>query len=122
MHITQLTLQDLRPLQRLLKKKQVLQSKIDNLNRLIERITDGRGTRVGQGFGGPGVGKISRHGELKTGVVEALQHAGKSGLHIKEIASSLQVKEPNIRVWFYSTGKKIKNIKKVGRARYAWVK
>jgi hypothetical protein len=118
MQITHLTLADIRPLQRLLKKKQALQTKMDQLDRMIERIGSSNSRGV---TGVSGEGTLSRHGALKAGITEALQKAGKQGLHIKELASNLGVKEPNIRVWFYSTGRKIKNIKKVGRARYGWV-
>lgn len=38
----------------------------------------------------------------------------------KDIAAQAGVPVPNIRVWFYSTGKKMKEIKKAGRAMFRW--
>jgi len=39
---------------------------------------------------------------------------------VKELAAKLKVKPGNIFSWFYTTGKKISGIKKVGEAKYAY--
>jgi hypothetical protein len=38
---------------------------------------------------------------------------------VKELAAKLKVKPNNVFSWFYTTGKKVSGIKKVGEARYA---
>jgi len=38
---------------------------------------------------------------------------------VKDLAAKLNVKPGNIFSWFYTTGRKIKGITKVGAARYA---
>jgi hypothetical protein len=58
--------------------------------------------------------------KLKGRLLKALEAAGKKGLSVKELALNLKSKPANVSVWFYTTGKKIKGIKKVGPARYAY--
>jgi len=53
-------------------------------------------------------------------LIKTLQAAGKKGLSVKELAVKLKAKSTSISVWFYTTGKKIKAIKKIGRARFAY--
>jgi hypothetical protein len=59
-------------------------------------------------------------GQLKPGIPELLQQAGKGGMKIQEIARRRGSSPGSVRVWFYSH-KKIKEIKKVGPGHYAWV-
>jgi len=66
-------------------------------------------------------GKISRRGKrLKAPLLKALAAAGPSGIKVKDLAAKLKVKPGNIFSWFYTTGKKISGIKKVGEAKYAY--
>ena len=62
-----------------------------------------------------------RRRSLKEGITKALQAAGKEGLAIKDLAAKLKAKPASVSVWFYTTGKKIKAIKKVGTARFAYI-
>jgi phage antirepressor YoqD-like protein len=57
---------------------------------------------------------------LKAPLLKALKAAGSSGITVKELAAKLKVKPGNIFSWFYTTGKKIKGINKVGEAKYAY--
>ena len=65
--------------------------------------------------------KAKNHGRLKDAVIGVVQASGKAGIAVKDIAAKLGVKAPGIRVWFSTTGKKVKQIKKIGRGKYAWV-
>ena len=49
-----------------------------------------------------------------------LKSAGSSGITVKELSSKLKVKPGNIFSWFYTTGKKVSGLKKVGEAKYAY--
>jgi len=60
-------------------------------------------------------------GETKAAIIELVKRAGKPGITVKEIAGELGVKPQSIYVWFGTTGKKVKEIKKVKPATYAWV-
>jgi len=58
---------------------------------------------------------------LKDLIVGALKTAGKSGATVKDLAVKLGKSYGNISVWFHTTGKGIKEIKKVGPGKFAWV-
>ena len=58
---------------------------------------------------------------LKEGIVRALQAAGKSGVTVKDMAARLGTSYGNISVWFHTTAKGVKQIKKVAPGRFAWV-
>jgi hypothetical protein len=53
--------------------------------------------------------------------VRALKAAGKEGVTVTDLAQKLGARYNNISIWFLRAGKKLKAIKKVGPARYAWV-
>ena len=53
------------------------------------------------------------------GLISAtLAAAGKAGMQVKDLASSLGAKLPNIHAWFQSSGKRIPALKKIGRGHY----
>ena len=57
-------------------------------------------------------------GGLGKKVLKALEAAGDAGVKVAELAKTLKVKGPNIHVWFATTGKKNKSIKRVGKGHY----
>jgi len=65
--------------------------------------------------------RAKKSGATKDAVIELVKGAGKAGITVKEIAIKLGVKRQGVYVWFGSTGKKVKEIKKVKPATYAWV-
>ena len=65
--------------------------------------------------------KAKKQGALKDAVIGLVTAGGKAGVTVEEIAAKLGVKAPGIHVWFSTTGKKVKQIKKIGRGKYAWV-
>jgi len=58
-------------------------------------------------------------GEVSTRIVGALQGAGANGVTIKDLSAKLGMPYRNLQVWFATTGKKQKGIKKVAPATYA---
>jgi hypothetical protein len=56
---------------------------------------------------------------LKDRIVQALKAAGKSGATVKDLAAKLGKSYGNISVWFHTTGKGIKEIKKVAPGKFA---
>ena len=58
---------------------------------------------------------------LKDRIVGTLKAAGKPGATVKDLAAKLGKSYGNISVWFHTTGKGIKEIKKVGPGKFAWV-
>jgi len=57
---------------------------------------------------------------LKARIVGTLKAAGQSGATVKDIAKKLGKSYGNISVWFHTTGKAVKEIKKVEPGKFAW--
>ena len=64
--------------------------------------------------------KGKQFGQLKESVIQVLKAAGPKGITLKEICGKLQLSQGHLNTWLYATGKKIKEIKKIGRGVYAW--
>jgi len=116
----------------LVKEKESLQSKLDHIIAELKSLETGkavpkkRGRKPGRPAGstaktkGTKVKKSKRGKRLKQPMLKALSAAGSSGITVKELAAKLKVKPGNVFSWFYTTGKKISGIKKVGEAKYAY--
>ena len=114
----------------LVKEKELLLSKLDHVNAQLTALESGkdvpkkRGRKPGRPPGAKSkvapAGKAKRGKRLKGPLLKALSAAGSSGITVKELAAKLKVKPGNIFSWFYTTGKKISGIKKVGEAKYSY--
>jgi transposase-like protein len=69
----------------------------------------------------PGKAAAGRRAKMKDVIVDLVKASGQAGITIQAITQKLGVKAENIRVWFGTTGKKVKEIKRIGRGKYAWV-
>jgi len=69
----------------------------------------------------PKVGKRGRapRGAMKKLILNELEKAGAQGIGVQDLAAKLRARNTAIHAWFNTTGKKVKEIKKVGKARYA---
>src|SRR5579862_2323103 len=67
----------------------------------------------------PKAAKAVASGSVKDQVLAVLEGAGPEGLSVGEIADKIGWKRSSANVWFYTTGKKVREIKKVGRGRFA---
>jgi hypothetical protein len=63
---------------------------------------------------------VSPRGGLKGRIIRGLRAAGDKGVMVKDLAGKLGKSYGNISVWFHTTGKRIKEIKKVAPGKYAW--
>jgi hypothetical protein len=119
----------------LVKEKKSLETKLEHVNAALTALESGkavaskRGRKPGRPPGSKAVasklkvasgGKAKRGKRLKAPLLKVLSAAGASGITVKELATKLKVKPGNIFSWFYTTGKKISGIKKVGEAKYAY--
>lgn len=59
-------------------------------------------------------------GDLKKAILRILKRAPASGVSVKAIATALKRDPAAIHVWFYTTGRGLPQIQKVGRGVYAW--
>ena len=57
---------------------------------------------------------------MKDRIVGTLKSLGKSGATVKDLAAKLGKSYSNISVWLHTTGKGMKEIKKVEPGRFAW--
>lgn len=123
MSLSSLSSVQLHRLIELVKERETLHAKLARVERSLESLESGKKTK------GYAVAKNQqksgrrrrRRVKLKDALLKKLESAGKAGLTVKELANSLKAKPGSVSVWFYTTGKKIKGIKKVGRARFAYV-
>jgi hypothetical protein len=114
----------------LVKEKESLHAKLERIDGALRSLESGKvAGRRGRPPGfklaakpGPKPGRRTRKRgkRLKEPLLRALRSAGSSGITVKELAAKLKVKPGNVFSWFYTTGKKIKGISKVGEARYAF--
>ena len=65
-------------------------------------------------------GKKGRRGALKEAILNALKEAGPAGLGAKDLSNKLGVKNQNIHVWFSTTGKTVKGLKKTKTGTWAY--
>jgi len=57
-------------------------------------------------------------GELSSRMLSALEDAGAKGTTVSELSDKLGVPYKNVSIWFATTGKKNRKIKKIGKAQY----
>ena len=113
----------------LVKKREVLQARLDKVDAALNALENGgsvskkRGRKPGRptsfksALKGRKVRKRSKR--LKDSILKLLKAAGASGITVKELSAKLKVKPGNIFSWFYTTGKKVGGLKKIGEAKYA---
>ena len=121
MSLSSLTSAQLHRLIELVKEKEALQNKLAQVERSLADLESGEVTKDDAPAKRRGPRRGRRRAALKDGLLNALQAAGKDGLSVKELAASLKAKPASVSVWFYTTGKKIQGIKKVGKARFAYI-
>jgi len=47
-------------------------------------------------------------------ILARLQSVGPEGIKVKDLAADLGINRKNVEIWFYTTGKKVSSIKKLG--------
>lgn len=117
MSLSSLTSAQLHRLIELVKEKETIQAKLAQVERSLDALQSGTTTKE-KPLAAKKRGR--RRAKLKDALLKKLLAAGKAGLTVKELAVSLNAKPTSVSVWFYTTGKKIKGIKKVGTARFAY--
>ena len=148
MDITSLTSSDLERIGNMLKEKEKLQAQLENINAALRSLGGGkpaaqptepvsvvrkprqprrRVARVAPRAASSKAASSSSsspsssgRGALLDRIVNELQGEAGRGVHIKDLSERLGVKVANLRVWFLTTGKKIKAIRKVEKATFAW--
>ena len=130
MSLANLTSSQLGQLVELIQQKERLQKELANVDTALQSLESGvpvpkkRGRKPGRPSGtasGEILPKTRKRGKrLKDNLLKILEAAGAEGATVKELAAQLKVKPGNVFSWFYTTGKKVKGIKKVGEAKYSY--
>ena len=117
MSLSSLSSAHIRRLVKLVKEREKIQAKLAQVERSLDAL---EGRKVPKVKTAP---KKRRHRRklLKDALLKKLKAAGKKGLTVKELAASIKANPASVSVWIYTTGKKIKGIKKVGPGRFAFV-
>jgi hypothetical protein len=130
MSLANLTSDQLSRLIELIKRKEQLQAELTRIDAQLQSLESGsplpkkRGRKPGRPSGfsvATKPAKTRKRGKrLKVSLLKELEAAGSAGITVKELSAKLNVKPGNVFSWFYTTGKKIKGIKKVGEAKYSY--
>ena len=124
MQLENLTSADLKDLVKLVEQKEALMAQIARINAQLDAIGGAKRTAVKAmaPVSAPrNPTKRQPRGQLKASIVTLLKGTGSKGLTVNEVAAKVGLGSKAIFAWFYRTGKSIKQIKKVGEARYAWI-
>jgi hypothetical protein len=124
-----------------LKQAVAIREKVEGLEQELERIIGGEPVGKGSARRRKGLrrtasrGRLSKavkgrsvvqrrmaspRGGLKGRIIRALRAAGDKGVTVKDLAGKLGKSYGNISVWFHTTGKRVKEIKKVAPGKFVW--
>ena len=127
MNLSALSLKQLEHIVGLLKEKEVLQTKLDDVNRDLQRLEDGKGSSLSatESLNDSPPSKrfkkrSRRRGGLQQAVLKVLKSAGAKGLTVKQLAVQAKVKKSSLAVWLYTSAKKISGFKKVAPGVFAY--
>jgi hypothetical protein len=126
MSIKNLSSIQLNKLIKLVAEKEKHIAKILKIDELLARLEAGVAAATGplktsRGRKAGGRRSGGRKTKLKSGILAELKAAGAKGISVADLSKKLKTKPNNVFSWFYTTGRKVKGIKKVGPARYALV-
>jgi DNA invertase Pin-like site-specific DNA recombinase len=119
MSLTSLSSADFKRIIKLLEVKEKLQAQLAKVDQELTRISGEPAGKKGK-TGTPKPVRKQPRGQVKRAIVELLKAGGREGVTVKEVAARLGVSAGRVYTWFYSTGKNVSQIKKIGEARYRW--
>lgn len=126
-NLSSFSLKQLEHIVGLLKEKEGLQAKLDDVNRDLQRLENGEASAASasQSLNRlPRSNRIKkrsrRRGGLQQAVLKALKSAGAKGLTVKQLAVQAKVKKSSLAVWLYTSGKNISRFKKIAPGVFAY--
>jgi hypothetical protein len=127
MNLSALSLKQLEHIVGLLKEKEALQAKLDEINRDLQGMENGKvsGPSASESLNdSPRSKRIQkrsrRRGGLQEAVLKALISAGAKGLTVKQLVIQAKVKKSSLTVWLYTSAKKIAGFKKIAPGVFAY--
>ena len=121
MALSDLSSSQLQRLIQLIKEKESIQAQLEQVNNALAAFENGApAVRSTATLAKTPARRRHRRSPLKAGLLKSLGAAGKKGLTVNDLAEALKADPRSVYAWFYTTGKKIKGIKKVGAAQFAY--
>ncbi len=130
MNLNELTSQDLKKAVALMQQKESLQTKMAEVDSQLSALLGGKGGKIEAkpaavakrspaqaGY----VPKPGRSGQVKEAIITLLKKVSPQGMSRKEICQRINSTPNRLNVWLHSTGKKIKQIKRIAPGTYAWI-
>jgi len=125
MNLSELNTATLQNLIKLTEHREALLKEIEKIDKAVNAAFEGKNkpsnlsgsARAKRKVGRAGT-KGGKSGKFKRKILEALQESGSPGITVKELAERIGVKINKLRIWFYTTGKKLGAIEKNGVSRY----
>ena len=134
-NITNINSSALKGLIKLTERKESLVREIEKIEAQLNSLLNGKVARAttasGKRRGRPskkaaGVAKKAAvrtakrapRGAIKKKILAALKVAGDAGMKVTDLSKKIGVKNANVHVWFSSTGKKLPEIKRVGKGHF----
>ena len=141
MSLTNISSSALKSLIKLTERKEGLVREIEKIEAQLSSLLGGKAVRsTGKRRGRPSKKKVGRpakakkagrpakstgkrapRGQIKKKILAALKAAGDAGLKVTDLSKKIGVKNANVHVWFSSTGKKLPEIKRIGKAHFKLV-
>jgi hypothetical protein len=138
MNLTNINTNALRNLIKLTQRKESLLNEIQKIESQLASLLTGKAVRsTGKRRGRPAKatkadrpakatkgrssGKRAPRGQIKKKILAALKAAGDAGMKVTDLSKKIGVKNANVHVWFSSTGKKLPEIKRVGKGHFKLV-
>ena len=141
MNITNISSNALKNLIKLTKRKEGLLNEIQKIESQLASLITGKPARTtGKRRGRPAKAKKAGRpakaakatkarssakraprGQIKKKILAALKAAGDAGMKVTDLSKKIGVKNANVHVWFSSTGKKLPEIKRVGKGHFKLV-
>ena len=127
MSLSNLSIKQLEHAVELFKEREALQSKLDDVNHRLQRLENGQVSgdlaqeSVNNSAASQKSGKrLRRRRKLQPLILKALSAAGAKGLSVKELSAQIKTSPASVRVWIYTTGKKVVGIKKLAAGIFAY--
>lgn len=121
MDLSSLTTADFKRILKLLERKDALLAEIAEIEAALSGFGSTKSKSAKASKPGRKPGKRGKRGKLKDSILAVLQDSGRGGITVKELAAKVNRQPANIHTWFFNTGKKIRQVKKVGEAKWAWM-
>ena len=119
MSISQLSINELKQAIRLIEQKEALLAKIAEIDRKLEALGSGQGKSKPQKTNRAKTTGSKRR-MVTAEILTELMKGGDKGTESIVLAKKLRLSSSRLSAWFATTGKKYKEIKRIGRGKHTW--